>query len=87
MTRTHSSPETVAYVRILRRDPCGYCGRSPAGTIDHIVPLVNTRERERGLLKRWPNLGAACELCNGSKADQSLLAFLVAIASTAGEGS
>lgn len=53
--------ETLAYIGVLRSDPCSYCGAYPAGTIDHIIPLDN------GGAHHWLNLTAACETCNKSK--------------------
>lgn len=64
-------PETIAYMEILRRDPCAYCGASPAGTIDHMMPLA------LGGAHHWTNLTAACETCNKSKNDKGLLHYLL----------
>lgn len=51
---------------ILLRDKkrCGYCG-DKANTIDHVLP------RSRGGTDSWYNLIAACESCNGRKANRT----------------
>jgi len=51
---------------VLRRDDyrCGYCGR-PGTTLDHIVP------KSRGGQTTWTNCVAACQRCNGRKADHT----------------
>jgi 5-methylcytosine-specific restriction endonuclease McrA len=79
---------TDGWMRIIRDDPCVFCG-GPAGTIDHIEPQVSAYRPQgyvvcRGaeLLVRqrrlhdWTNFAAACEGCNGSKASLSLLMML-----------
>lgn len=60
----------VEYVKILRGDPCCYCG-APMEHIDHIIPVTKNGERH------WSNLTAACRLCNQSKGTQDLLSFLL----------
>lgn len=61
--------ETVAFVAMLRRDPCSYCG-APGGTIDHIVPL------SKGGSHHSSNLAASCMTCNNKKKARSLLSFI-----------
>jgi len=52
---------------VKRRDgACAYCG-GPAETVDHVIP------RSRGGDSSWLNLVAACEACNGRKADRTPL--------------
>lgn len=65
----------MAWERIVRWDPCSYCGRSYAGTVDHIEPKTLP---VRGISPAfsWANLAAACESCNGCKGRKSLLTFL-----------
>jgi 5-methylcytosine-specific restriction endonuclease McrA len=63
---------TDGWQRVVRADPCAYCGSRPAGTVDHIVP----RSEGRYGLHGWTNFAGACESCNGSKDSESLLAFL-----------
>jgi 5-methylcytosine-specific restriction endonuclease McrA len=60
---------TTAYIAILRRDPCAYCG-SRGGVVDHIDPI------SKGGLNHWTNLTAACQACNSSKHTKPLLAVL-----------
>lgn len=64
----------VAYKRLLRRDPCAYCGRPYWGIpaeLDHIVA------RARGGANGWENLTAACGFCNVLKCDESALETLL----------
>lgn len=79
----------AAWMRIMRADPCAYCGtvihydqgmgvsRWGAGTVDHIVPQ-NPRVSYGGLGGKWdwPNMAGACGPCNTSKNDLPLLEFL-----------
>lgn len=60
----------VAYARMIRRDPCSYCG-SRATTVDHIVPTA------AGGTNQWDNLAAACAPCNASKHARPLLSWLL----------
>ena len=64
--------EASDYVRILRSDPCSYCGRE-SSVIDHIDALASGGEH------RWDNLTAACRSCNARKRTRPLLTFLLAI--------
>jgi 5-methylcytosine-specific restriction endonuclease McrA len=59
-----------AWARILRNDPCAYCG-APTEHLDHIVPVAEGGEQ------RWTNLTAACARCNRAKHADSLLMFLL----------
>lgn len=59
-----------AFIRILLRDPCSYCGGS-SGTIDHIVPVA-----DGGTNDCW-NLTSACLSCNSRKRTRSLLEYLL----------
>lgn len=61
--------EAKQYVRIIRQDPCSYCG-GPGGVVDHIVPL------SRGGTNDWENLTSACASCNARKHVKSLLTFI-----------
>jgi 5-methylcytosine-specific restriction endonuclease McrA len=62
--------ETREYVKILRMDPCSYCG-APSEHIDHIVPFVKDGPTH------WTNLAPACASCNHRKSDKDLLHFLL----------
>jgi hypothetical protein len=62
--------ETAKYVKIIRLDPCVYCG-APCEHIDHIVPFAD------GGVTEWINLAPACAACNYGKSRQSLLTFLL----------
>ena len=62
---------TASYVKVLRNDPCSYCGNINAPCeIDHIHP------RSKGGIDHWSNLTAACETCNYEKRAKPLLKFL-----------
>ena len=60
----------LSKVNLARRDDfaCQYCGKMlglKAVTVDHVLP------RSRGGGNSWENCVAACEECNGRKADQT----------------
>lgn len=57
------------FLDAVRRDPCAYCG-APSTDLDHIV------SRLAGGLSGWSNLTAACDRCNSSKSNHSLLGYL-----------
>lgn len=60
--------------RLLRLDPCAYCGRE-GGTVDHIeprTPLIDYRGIS-GSPHSWTNLTGACDRCNSSKGHKNLL--------------
>jgi 5-methylcytosine-specific restriction endonuclease McrA len=63
------SGETLAYIEILRRDPCSYCG-APWEHTDHIRPVAN------GGAGDWTNLTSACARCNHAKHTHDLLTFM-----------
>ena len=64
-----------AWMRVLRADPCSYCG-GPAGTVDHIEPQCR-RASGLGGAHSWMNYCGACQRCNGRKSARSLLHVLV----------
>lgn len=70
--REDGESHAQAWRRVLRADPCSYCG-GPGGTVDHVVPQA-TGQR---YVQRWTNLVGACNGCNESKSDKPLLRFLV----------
>ena len=58
--------------RVLRHDPCAYCGDNTAAmTVDHIEPL------SKGGINRRENIVGSCRSCNASKDSKSLLLFLL----------
>lgn len=67
-----------AWLRLLRADPCAYCGERVGGarTIDHVEPRSRS-PRGIGSAHGWINVVAACQRCNGAKADRPLLLFLL----------
>lgn len=73
--RTDGERHHDAWLRLLRLDPCAYCGRARGGTVDHVEPRSRTA-RGLGGAHSWTNVVGACEPCNGRKADRSLLWFL-----------
>lgn len=52
---------------VLERDGfiCGYCREPGAGTVDHITPV------SQGGKSTWRNTVAACQPCNGRKANRT----------------
>jgi hypothetical protein len=72
--RMDGESHSNAWRRILRSDPCAYCGAPISGTVDHVEP----RHTRRNGVERWINLVGACSRCNGSKAAKPLLLFLLA---------
>jgi 5-methylcytosine-specific restriction endonuclease McrA len=64
-----------AWLRLLRLDPCAYCGVPAGGTADHVEPRSRATRAPGGAYS-WTNVVGACERCNGRKADRSLLRFL-----------
>jgi hypothetical protein len=61
------------YKRVLRGDACAYCDArtGETGTVDHVIP------RAAGARSWRENLVGACESCNKSKADTTLLFWLL----------
>lgn len=59
-----------AWCEILRSDPCAYCGSRLPIAIDHIDPV--SRDGKTAV----ENLSAACQRCNTSKSDKSLILAL-----------
>lgn len=53
--------------RVLERDQglCRYCGKSPATTVDHVIP------RSKGGSDSDRNLVGACAPCNTKKRDRT----------------
>lgn len=64
------SGETAEYVKILRKDPCVYCG-NPCEHIDHIVPFAEQGPTD------WTNLAPTCASCNLRKSRRSVLGFML----------
>lgn len=81
-TREDGESHLEAWKRLLRGDPCAFCGArmlpcawTPTGaTVDHIVP----RARGERYRERWTNFTGACLSCNGSKRDSHLLRWMLA---------
>ncbi len=65
-----------AWLALVRRDPCAYCGeRGSCGTVDHVDPRCRPA-RGLGSPHGWINTVGACTRCNGAKRDLGLLVFL-----------
>lgn len=62
--------EAMEYVRLIRHDPCVYCG-GESGSVDHVDPVSVSRS------SAWDNLAPACRSCNSSKGAKDLLGFLL----------
>ena len=71
---------TPKYARILRQDPCVYCG-GPGGTIEHIKPRslfsVVTSANQGESKDHWTNLASSCYKCNQDRGKRGLLIFLL----------
>lgn len=65
-------PRQPSWRRVLRRDPCSYCGTRPSGTIDHITPRADGAPQQH----RISNSAGACSSCNQAKGSMSLLGYL-----------
>lgn len=61
----------TSWVRVLKKDPCAYCKRKPARTLDHI------KARGKNGDNTMENLTGACHSCNLRKRDRSLLHYLL----------
>lgn len=62
--------ETAEYVKIIRKDPCVYCG-NPCEHIDHIIPFADGGPTD------WSNLAPTCASCNLRKNRKSVLEFML----------
>ena len=62
--------EVARYRKVLRADPCAYCGERPANGIDHIDCLVTDR-------KDIENMTGCCKRCNELKSTVPLLPALI----------
>lgn len=62
--------EAEEYQKILRQDPCVYCGQ-PSSSVDHIRPI------NKAGVELWANFAAACRSCNSQKNDEELLHYLL----------
>lgn len=70
-----------AWMRLLRLDPCAYCG-GDGGTLDHIEPK-SLPVRGIGGAHAWTNYTGACGSCNNSKQTRPLLEFMLVRARSA----
>jgi 5-methylcytosine-specific restriction endonuclease McrA len=61
--------DTLAYMDVLRRDPCAYCG-GVGGGVDHVEPYI------QGGANDWTNLTGCCRRCNQEKSTRGALLFL-----------
>lgn len=73
--REDGESHRMAWMRVVRADPCSFCGRAPAGTVDHIEPKSKT-VRGLGGAHTWLNFTAACANCNAGKKDGHMLLYL-----------
>lgn len=72
-------PGAELYGRVLKGDPCSYCGSRDTIWIDHIDPLGPQGDRATGFVKvrELGNVTAACRSCNLEKRCASLLHFML----------
>lgn len=71
---------TPVYIRIIRRDPCSYCG-GIGGTTEHIRPyceFTRVNSTDEGMSRNhWSNLASSCRRCNFDRGNMGLLSFLL----------
>jgi hypothetical protein len=67
---TRAGRRTAEFKRVLRCDPCAYCGEA-GGALDHIQP------KNAGGVDGWTNLTSSCRSCNSLKTDLRLLEALL----------
>lgn len=86
---------TFSWLKVLRADPCAYCGRLPSETVDHVVPtnpdVPNTKTvcaMNAAVLSKttWLNLVGACASCNTGKSSTLMLWFVGGIRAPADAG-
>lgn len=73
--RRDGESHRMAWMRVLRQDPCAFCGKLGDGTVDHIEPQSKP-VRGIGGAHTWANFTGACASCNNRKQNVSLLAFM-----------
>lgn len=85
MERTERWTYAMMYAKVLRADPCSYCGSREKVQVDHIEPLRRpvgpTGSIGNGGVstEHINNVTAACARCNRDKNTDSLLDFLMRI--------
>lgn len=68
-----------AWSRVIRQDPCSYCGEVVAmalSSVDHIEPQSRS-VRGIGGAHSWLNFTGACQRCNEAKSNIGLLEYLL----------
>lgn len=73
--RMDGESHRAAWMRVLRADPCAYCGERIGTTVDHIEPKRYPTNAIGGT-HSWLNYTGACHSCNGGKKAHSLLDYL-----------
>jgi 5-methylcytosine-specific restriction endonuclease McrA len=66
----HFKKEARAYIEIILKDPCVYCGNTST-EIDHIEPRIKGGSHE------WDNLAPVCKVCNTRKHKRGVLIFML----------
>ena len=61
---------TSSYYKVLKLDPCAYCGKKKSITMDHIIP------KSRGGTNGVDNIAPACKECNNKKDNTTLMFYL-----------
>lgn len=87
--RPTSRYNSAKWRRVIRRDPCSYCGRRMV-PLNHKIDnaALSDRHARRPTLDHivprvaggpnsWMNLTGACHSCNAAKGSLDLLAFLL----------
>lgn len=65
------------WAKVLRRDPCVYCGAYGRGTVEHVEP--------RGPRSAVVNGVGACSACNGERGSAPLIYYLLWLATDRSE--
>lgn len=58
---TEDRAESMAWRKLIKDDPCFYCGAQETHHVDHYISLIN------GGTEHWWNLVRACKSCNHRK--------------------
>ena len=72
-----SRRQKSAWKRIIRKDPCCYCGAPPSknpveNTVEHLIPRSQLTEE-----CNWDILAGACFSCNNGRGDMPFLKYIV----------
>jgi 5-methylcytosine-specific restriction endonuclease McrA len=76
--RGKGGKKVLAYLEVLLRDPCVYCGEMGSDSIDHIVPVIKyERAKAEDSRDHWTNLAPCHAQCNVRKGSMNLVEFFM----------